>query len=95
MLCGKAGFEPGTLGYQVERYDHCATCPVQRTMASHHILLIDPIEVLHALKFVCDGDLGVCNVKSVSVMEKIILHYMLLVNNLHDLLNINQPFGDC
>jgi hypothetical protein len=25
MLCGKAGFEPRTLGTKAEGYDHCAT----------------------------------------------------------------------
>jgi hypothetical protein len=28
MLCGKARFEPRTLGTKAERYDHCATRPV-------------------------------------------------------------------
>ncbi len=28
MLCGKAGFEPRTLGTKAGRYDHCASRPV-------------------------------------------------------------------
>ncbi len=71
---------------------------VAGTLGQHHTTLLgqlfDPIEVFQALKFVCDGDMGVFNVESVSAMEQNTVHFILLVDNLHDLLSINQPFGD-
>ncbi len=70
---------------------------VAGTLGQHQTTLIgygiDQIEVFQALKFVCDGDLGF-NVEGVSAMEQIIVHCILQVDNLHDLHNINQPFGD-
>ncbi len=55
---------------------------------------IDSIEVFQALKLVSYGELGVFNIEVVSATEQIIVHCILLVDNLHDLLSIHQPFRD-
>jgi hypothetical protein len=35
MLCGKARFEPRTLGTKAESYDHCATRQVAKSLKIH------------------------------------------------------------